>query len=208
MNYYYDITLDFLENNYPFYEIEKSDNFSQIKKIPLFQVENNILQDFLLNEIKVSQKFLDLIKDETLAKNEAITYAVILADKNNAVAFKFNSDGEVIAYSPLSLNEELNLLEVIYTVKTIAIDYEIKKLKAKIKNRKEEKIRNIILKEIAKLYQEKNISKLQFLYLEWHGTLENDIDLIYKNIKDKVIKQIGKKEENLVKIIEMSYNHV
>ena len=209
MNYYYDLTLDFLENSYPFYEIQESDEFLNIKKIPLFQVDSKTLKDFLLYQVKVDRKFLDQIKNKTITLTGTITYAAILADKNNAWAFKFKKSGECVNYSALALNEELNLLEVIYTVKKINIAYE--KLGKKDKNkltRKEEKIKNLILKELTKLYEEHNIAKMQYLYLEWCDKLESNINVIYEEMQKKINNFVGEKEEKVSKLIEISYNNV
>lgn len=209
MNFYYDITLDFLENNYSFYEIEKTDNFVEVKKIPLFQVSNKVLKDFINNKVKVNQDFLNIIYNKTMLKNSYMEYACILADKNNAIALEFNEEGIVTKYSSLSLMDELNLLEVIYTIKNIDIDYSIiSKNHKSMTLRKENIIKDIIKKEITKLYNDKNISKLQFLYLEWFDDLESDIDKIYKTMLDKLKDNISKKEEKISKIIEMSYNNV
>ena len=209
MNFYYDITLDFLENNYSFYEIEKTDNFVEVKKIPLFQVGNKVLKDFINNKVKVNQDFLNIIYNKTMLKNSYLEYACILADKNNAIALEFNEEGIVTKYSSLSLMDELNLLEVIYTIKNIDIDYSIiSKNHKSMTLRKENIIKDIIKKEITKLYNDKNISKLQFLYLEWFDDLESDIDKIYNTMIDKLKDNISKKEEKISKIIEMSYNNV
>lgn len=209
MNFYYDITLDFLENSYSFYEIEKTDNFVEVKKIPLFQVSNKVLKDFINNKVKVNQDFLNIIYNKTMLKNSYLEYACILADKNNAIALEFNEEGIVTKYSSLSLMDELNLLEVIYTIKNIDIDYSIiSKNHKSMTLRKENIIKDIIKKEITKLYNDKNISKLQFLYLEWFDDLESDIDKIYNTMIDKLKDNISKKEEKISKIIEMSYNNV
>ena len=158
MNYYYDLTLDFLENNYYFYDITPNDTFMEIQKIPLFQVDSKVIKDFLLNKVKVDASFLELIKNKTIASNQVIAYATLLADKNNAWAFIFNEEGECIQYSSLTINEELNLLEVIYNVAKINISYEkiAKKPNPKFL-RQEEKIKNLILEEITKLYHEHNL---------------------------------------------------
>ena len=209
MNYYYDLTLDFLENNYPFYEVDKTDEFIKVKKIPFFQVDSKVLKDFLLNKVKVEESFLNVIKNKTVKENNETLNAVLLADKNNVVAFNFDNEGNLTGYSPITISEELNILEIIYSVKKIEIEYEkIRKNKKSLLTRKEEKIKNIIIKEITKLYEENNLAKLQYLYLEWCDVLENDINLIYENMLNKINKEIDKKEEKIYQIIELSHNNV
>ncbi len=209
MNFYYDITLDFLENNYNFYDVLASDNFLNIKKIPLFQVNNKVIKDFILNKVQVDQEFLELIHNKTNTSEKIIEYATILADKNNAMAFMFDKDGYSISCSPLRINDELNLLEVVYTIKNININYAIINQKNMVqKLRQEEVIKNNIKEEIDKLYQEKNLKKLQFLYLEWFNNLEKDIDKIYKDMNNKLNNKITYVEEKIYKIIKLSYNKV
>ena len=141
MNYYYDLTLDFLENNYPFYEVDKADEFIKVKKVPFFQVDSKVLKDFLLNKVK----------DKTIKENNETLNAVLLADKNNVVAFNFDNEGNLTGYSPIAISEELNILEIIYSVKKIEIEYEkLSKNKKSLLTRKEEKIKNKINKEIDK----------------------------------------------------------
>ena len=209
MNYYYDLNLDFLKDNFVFYEVDSSDIFKNVKKIPLIQVDTKTLKDLILNQVKVSMDFLNTIENKTLTNDEVIPYAVILADKNNAIAFNFNNEGINIEMSPLPIQDELNILEVIYTIKEQKIDYEkITKRKRVLNLRKEEKIKEKINKEIKKLYTEKKEAKLQFLYLEWFDTFEDNIEIIYQKMQEKLRNEITSREEKILKIIEMSYNNV
>lgn len=209
MNYYYDLNLDFLKDNFVFYEVDSSDTFKNVKKIPLIQVDTKTLKDLILNQVKVSMDFLNIIENKTLTNDEVIPYAVILADKNNAVAFNFNNEGINIEMSPLPIQDELNILEVIYTIKEQKIDYEkITKRKRVLNLRKEERIKEKINTEIKKLYMEKKEAKLQFLYLEWFDTFEDNIELIYQKMQEKLRNEITSREEKILKIIEMSYNNV
>lgn len=209
MNFYYDIALDFLENNYLFYDVAKTDKFWSIKKIPLFQVSSKTLQDFNLNKIQVDATFLKMIENKTVTATGKIKYAAILADKNSAEAYLFNDEGVVTHYSPLALVDEINLLEVIYTIKNIEINYEIKgKNKINPDLRQEKYLQNLIKEEIIKLYHQKNLLKLQFLYLEWFDILETNIDVIYNKMLAALNEKIDAQAEKIGKIIEMSYNHV
>ena len=209
MNFYYDIALDFLENNYLFYDVAKTDKFWSIKKIPLFQVSSKTRQDFNLNKIQVDATFLKMIENKTVTATGKIKYAAILADKNSAEAYLFNDEGVVTHYSPLALVDEINLLEVIYTIKNIEINYEIKgKNKINTDLRQEKYLQTLIKEEIIKLYHQKNLLKLQFLYLEWFDILETNIDVIYNKMLAALNEKIDAQAEKIGKIIEMSYNHV
>ena len=152
---------------------------------------------------------LKMIENKTVTATGKIKYAAILADKNSAEAYLFNDEGVVTHYSPLALVDEINLLEVIYTIKNIEINYEIKgKNKINPDLRQEKYLQNLIKEEIIKLYHQKNLLKLQFLYLEWFDILETNIDVIYNKMLAALNEKIDAQAEKIGKIIEMSYNHV
>ncbi len=209
MNFYYDITLDFLENNYQFYEVFPQDQFWKIKKIPLFQVNNKTIKDFLNNHIQVDKEFLKLIYQKTIVEDQKCDYACILADKNNAIAVVFDENGINTEMSLLSLSDELNLLEIIYSIPLMVIDYvTIEKKPKPTLLRQALQIKNIILEEINKLLNNKNYMKLQYLYLEWFGKTEKDWHKMANQMKEQLDKDIGVKEETISEIIKMSYHNV
>ena len=209
MNYYYDVVLDFQENNYYFYDVEKDDCFEYIKKIPIFQISNKTYKDVINYNIVFDKSFLKKIHNKTVTKNGLLEYSCILADRNNCIALEFSEDGTVITRSILSLEDELNILEAIYTIDLINIKYEKKGSLIINKNlKKEEYIKHLINIEINKLYKENNLYKLQFLYLEWFGKKETNIDTIINKMRNKLNKEIGSREEKILRIIKMSYNNV
>ena len=48
MNYIYDILVNFKETLYDFYEWNKNDNITHIRKIPLFRINDIFFKDFYL----------------------------------------------------------------------------------------------------------------------------------------------------------------
>ena len=208
MNYYYDIKLNFLKENSFFYDWLETDNIEKIKKIPIFQVTKKVFKEFYMNEIKVNEEFLNMINDDTIKNNGKIKYACIIADKNNAYAYKFNNEGIIIGRSSLNLIDELNILEYLYAIKNINIKYSIiDKITFNKDLRYINKINNIIDKEIDVLYKKKNIAKLRYLYLEWFNENENNIDKIYKKMKNK-IKNFQNEDLRIYDLIKMSYHNV
>lgn len=209
MNYYYDIVLNFLENNYMFYEWDELDDIEYIKKIPLFQVSSQVFKDFYSNNIMVDGDFLKCIENKTIKRDGNLKFACILADKNNAFAYEFDEDGNIITRSSLVLIDELNLLDYLYTIPIKDINYKIRgKLITKNSIREVDKIKKIINMEIDKLYKENCIDKLNFLYLEWFNKKEMDINIIYNNMKNKLKKEISEDEVKIYNIIKLSYNNV
>ena len=65
MNYIYDITLNFNEEPYNFYEWNEEDNIEYYIKVPVFKVEDEVLHDFIKNKILVSKNFLNKIYNKT-----------------------------------------------------------------------------------------------------------------------------------------------
>jgi len=144
MNYYYDIKLNFLEDNYMYYEWDKEDIIDEINKIPLYQVDSTTFNDFLCHNVKVESDFLEEIENKTLTKHEKLKYACIIADKNSAYAYEFNDEGKTITRSSLVLKDELSLLEYLYTLSIKKINYEKQeKLNISKNPRLEEKIKKI-----------------------------------------------------------------
>ena len=72
MYYYYDILLNFTENDgelFEFYEWEENDNIEFIKKIPLFKVSTSNLKILLKYQVKFAEEILEQIKNKTILKN-------------------------------------------------------------------------------------------------------------------------------------------
>ena len=207
MNYYYDVKVNFLKENSFFYDWLDTDKIETIKKIPIFQINKTTFKDFYLNDVKVNKEFLKQIENKTIGNN-LIKYAVILADKNNAYVYKFNDDGFIIGRSSLNLIDELNILEYLYTIKNIKIDYEIiGKLKFNKEPRYLQRIKNIINEEIDLLYKNNNLAKLRYLYIEWFGKKENNLDKIYEDMKNKLL-DFHNEDLRIYDLIKLSYNNV
>ncbi len=209
MNYFYDITLNFLDENYLFYEWLEYDNLEYIKKIPLYQVNTKTFKDLYQNKCRVDEEFLKEIKNKTIKKKGKITYAALIADKNNVSAFEFLDDGTIIARSSLNLRDELSILEYIYTTVYKDIKYEIiEPLPIQKEIRLCTKIKKFILVEINKLYHDKNINKLKYLYLEWFKETSDNIDKIYQDMQNSLEKEINETTVHIYDLIKLSYNNV
>lgn len=198
MNYYYDVVLNFLDTNVLFYEWNKEDNLEYFKKIPLIKVSSKILRDFINNDVCINQELLKTIKDRA-----------IFADKNGCIALEFNESGRSIARSFLSLSDELNIGEIVYTINTTDIDYKIENKINYNKNlREEDKIKLIIKTEIKVLNEVKDIFKLKYLYMEWFNECCEDVTKIVKRMNDALKEKIGRREVKIYDLIKLSYNKV
>lgn len=198
MNYYYDVVLNFLDTNVLFYEWNEDDNLEYFKKIPLIKVSSKTLRDFINNDVCINQEALKIVKDRA-----------IFADKNGCIALEFNESGESIARSFLSLSDELNIGEIIYTINTTDIDYKIvNKINYNKNLREEDKIKLIIKTEIKVLSEMEDTLKLKYLYMEWFNECGEDVKKMIKKMNDALKDKIGKREVKIYDLIKLSYNKV
>lgn len=209
MNFYYDLVLNFLDTNYLFYDWDEFDNIEYIKKIPIFQVTSKSFKEMYQYNGKVTLEFLKELEDKTILKKDKLKYACIIADKNNAMALEFASDGNIIARSSLMLKDEISLLEYLYTIPISDIEF-VKEQVLKINNdiRKCQKIKKFIMTELKRLEEENNIAKLKFLYLEWFNEKEDDLTKIKQRMTKRLAKGINEEEIHIYNIIKLSYNNV
>ena len=213
MNYYYDIILNWKEDKaYEFYEWNDTDYLELIKKIPLIKVKHKVLLDIIMNNIKVNISLLETLEDKTLVsakKNfKRIEYASLFTDGKNVIAIEFNHEGKSISRSNLLIEDELNVLEVIYGMKETNFDYEIvNKLEENKEVRQVKEAKKLILLEINNLYKNKEKDKLRYLYYEYKKENIEDIDYIYESITN----DLNKFNQDILKlyyIIKLSYHKV
>ncbi len=214
MNYYYDIILNWSENQeYEFYEWNDTDYLELIKKIPLMKIKHKDFVNVLTNKIKVSEDFLKEIKDKTLLNTKKvinkIEYACLITDGKNVLALEFNKEGLVISRSKLLVDDELGILEFAYNLKEIIFIYEIiSPLEYNFYLRQEREAKHLILLEINNLYQNKDKAKLKYLYYEYKEETLDDINLIYHNIIEDLDKDFNKDLLKLYYVIKLSYHNV
>ena len=207
MNYYYDLYLNFQENNTFFYDWEKDDTIEYYKKLPLFQISTEVFEDILNNQIMVEKNFLDLIKTKTKSNN--YEYIALFGDKNSVIALEFDENGLNIDRSFLNLDDELNIIEIMYTVPTQKLIYrEIKKIAYNESLRAEDRIKHVIKTEIESLNNKKEYFKLEYLFVEWFNTFPQNKESMIEIMKEKLNHTIGEKEINILNLIKLSYNVV
>lgn len=214
MNYYYNIILNWSENTpYNFYEWNDTDYLELIKKIPFIKIKHKSLIDIMENEIKINNEFLNNIKDKTLVSGKnticKINYAVLFTDSKNIIAIEFNDNGESINRSKLLLEDEINALEVAYSLKEENIDFEIiKKIENTQTLRQESDAKRLITLELNNLYQNKELSKLRYLYYEYKEEKSEDIDYIYQTLINELETNFKEEFIRIYDIIKLSYHNV
>lgn len=211
MYYYYDVLLNFTSDNelFSFYEWEESDQVEFIKKIPIFRTSNTCLLDNLQYKIKYETALVEQIKNKTIVKsNHSLENTFLISDSKNALALELNDEGLVISRSRLLLSDELNLSEVMFTMKESTLSYEkLEKYPISTTLRQESKIKKLIKCEIDTLYQEKNLSKLKYLYCEWFNKNNEDIECIYKEMTNSLHRGYDNNLKRVYDFIKLSYNN-
>lgn len=209
MNYFYDIKVNFDEEQlYEFYEWQKKDNIERIKKIPLNLVSSKTMKDFLSYNIVVEKSFLEKIINKTENYNgEKIKYASIFADSKTSLVVEFNEEGKSMFKSKLLLNDDLNIIEIVHNLNKTILKYSIEKQKKVLRTtlRQETEIKKVLNLEIDTLYEKKDVLKLKYLYYEWLNEKNNDIDKIYKILKEKLKEDLTKRTFEIYEIIKLSY---
>ena len=209
MNYFYDIKVNFDEKQlYEFYEWQKKDNIERIKKIPLNLVSSKTMKDFLSYNIVVEKSFLEKIINKTENYNgEKIKYASIFADSKTSLVVEFNEEGKSMFKSKLLLNDDLNIIEIVHNLNKTILKYSIEKEKKVLRTtlRQETEIKKVLNLEIDTFYEKKDVLKLKYLYYEWLNEKNNDIDKIYKILKEKLKEDLTKRTFEIYEIIKLSY---
>lgn len=209
MNFYYDIVVNFQENNYMFYEWSESDVLEYIKRVPVFQVTTKVLRDLINNNIEVDKEFLDSIYNKTKLKKGFLEYVSLFVSKNGAIVLEFASDGKVIARSGLQVNDECNVMEVIYTLPIFRLEYKVlNRLELNKDLRLESTIKDFINLEINTLYKNKEWEKIVFLYNEWFLKSNPNVGEMVQEMQNRLKGEITDREFRIYNLIKLSYNNV
>ena len=210
MDFYYDILLNFQDRYYMFYEWDEFDNIEFIRKIPIMYIDTLTLKDLYKSKVKVTSEFLKKIENKTkLKKNKYIKYSCIFTDGKNTLAIEFNDKCESISKSSILLEDELNIIEFSYGMSKSTFEYLVLEEESKKSyTRQEEKIKHVLKCELDKIMNDKNYSKLKYLYIEWFQKLLNDNYKMYEEMINKLNGEITDKEYKIYEFIKKSYNNV
>ena len=208
MNYYYELNLNFNDDLYYFYEWDENDKLERIKKIPIIKIKSKLFKTIVNNNFEIDDNTFKYIENKTLNKDVfKINNACIFCDTKNCIAIEFDNNKKSIARSFLMLEDENNICDISYTLKYHDVYLEnIKKLNTNNELRQELKIKKIITKEIFELYKNNNLKKLKYLYYEWFNLIENNKDVIVKNMYAEQKKDLKTIHHEIYNIIKMSYN--
>ena len=202
MNYFYDVMVNLHEVNYKFYEWSMDDEFIHLKRVPIYKLKSQDIQKFLLHNIQVKREFLEGIKDKTTSiENEKLLYIALFTDGNNTIVLEFNEDGKSILRSSLLIAEELDLMEIAYSLEEEKLEYEVlEKIKDKNEVRQVERIKKFLNKEIDYSFNQQDFDKLKYLYQEISEEQLRSDKKIYEFLK---ILINGNYNDNILKLFNI-----
>lgn len=188
MNYYYDIKVNFQDNNYYFFEWLKTDKFTNIKKIPLFLISRNDFLEIYNNHIKLSDVCFNSIKEKTILTDGRQLNCILLCDRNNTIVLNFDNKGYEIKRSTLSFQDDESICEIIYTVKKTKLEYKaIQKINIYSQIRYIENIKLSIINDLNSLFKSQSYDKLKYYYYDFFHNEIND----YKEMLKKLTSLIA-----------------
>lgn len=211
MIYIYDIILNLNKELIEFFEWEEKDEITYVRKIPMYKTTTKFIKDVINNEIKITNQFLENIKNKALLNNkDNISNLCLFTDEKIVLGVAFNEKGESILLSRLIIDEEDEILEFTSSQEEIIIDYEIKSKRRKINNnltRKENRIKEKIEEELNYLYNNNKVDKLNYFYYEYFNKISNNKDYVYKELITSMNNDFNEKHLKIYEIIKLSYSH-
>ncbi len=210
MCYVYDIVLNFNNNLYEFYEWQKDDNLSHIKRVNLIRVDNKTYNDIYDNIVSFDNDFLLTIFNKceyyTNRLIETIPYAFLITDSYRVMGLMLDKTGKTIKYSCLLLDEEEDVLDVSSKLGEVKLKYKImnKKDLNEFQTRQELSVINYIKKDLDTDYKNSDLNKLKFLYYEYFNKQDNNIDKIYQELLYELTKDINQKHYDLYNLIMLT----
>lgn len=212
MSYVYDLILNFNSEYYEFYEWKNIDTIYHIKRINLIMVDSKTYNDIYDNSVFFNKDFLLSIYDKceyyTNRKVDTIPYAFLITDSYRVMGIVLSNSGKTIKYSSLLLDDEEGILDLCEKLGIVKLDYKI--IKKRNKNdfitRNEKSIIKFIKKDLLNNYSKKNISKLKYLYYEYFNKQSDDINVIYEELSQELMKTINEKHYELYNLIKLSYS--
>jgi len=139
MTFVYDIYVNFQNICYDFYEWNKKDKIMHVKKIPIFEITEENFGKIIINDNKIDNQSLELIKNKAeIFKKKKKMSAVLFTNNKDILAVQFQNDGKIIKKSFLLLEEENTILKSIHKIDFLNLELtELEKKKIVLSTRNE-----------------------------------------------------------------------
>ena len=211
MNYIYDIVVNFNQEIHDFFEWEETDDIKEIRKIPLFKIDNKTYKDIINSNIKIEESFLKIIKDETEAHSGSkitfIKYASIFSDGEGAIGILFDKSGLSIKRTTFLFDELNSILEITKDKSSTLFSYDvISSLDSNyFMTRKDKTIIKFLCDEIDTNYKNKDYEKLEYLYYELMSETCSNYMTTYDTLKKEIKEYKNKRIEYLYDLIKLTH---
>lgn len=211
MIYIYDLTLNFNDKLYDFYDWKETDNIVHFRKIPLIKLSDKVYDKFLNNKVVADSELLSLIRDKSqmykgrLLKN--VKYTLVLTNGYDAFAVMFDENGVSSKKSRLVVGEELEVIDLSNNLKVKDYDFTIVSNEKSFNRftRDEERVINDVIIKINA--HKDNTGLLKYLYYEWNKKIY-DGNNCYKDLINCVTYEYSDKIEELNKILNLYVKNV
>lgn len=206
MNYIYDIFVNLQKDDYDFYDWNKEDKLTHIRKIPLFKISSELLKQIINYDFAINEDFIKKIVNRTeVFSNKSIKlvkYMCLFSDGLEIVAIKFNNNGKKDKISRLLLDEKEDTLDITGDIEETKIKLELIKQNKNYSfmTRNEKEMYNYIQKEM----QIKNYEKLKYTYFECFNTYEDDYNKIIKSLKNIIDSKWNVYHKRIFEILKLS----
>ena len=120
MNYIFDIVLNFHKNYYNFFEWNRTDKIKNIYKISIYHVTDKDLMDLKYNQIKVSDSFINKIREDNPKYKKIIC---LVSNSKTSIGLLFDSSGTLLKRSSLLFEEETEANNIAKTLPVTKIEY-------------------------------------------------------------------------------------
>lgn len=189
MNYIYDVIANFNDIPYDFFEWNKIDDITHLKKVIIIKTDSQVLNDLINKKVKVSEDLLKYIKNKTefYSKSDSNLIAIFTNGYIN-ICIKFTKDGINKYKSFLQIEEDDEVLELSNRLNEINFNYQIfgEANICQFKTRKETEAYNYIVDKIDDLYNKNDVMKLKYIYYDCFDKFEDNKNKIYEEIKQSI----------------------
>lgn len=205
MTYVYDLLVNFNDVMYDFYDWDKNDSFTHIRKVPLFKVSTSTLVDFMFKKVKVNKEILSFVKNKTEVFTsrsiERLEYSFILSDGVSSVIVLLNKSGVVSKKSKFLILEEMEISNISKSLKYSSVEYEVLNKSISINKviRGEDKVRSEIIKSLESIKDDED--KIKYLYYELFN-IEGESD-IYNKLVSSIKNEEVLDYNNFLNVLSM-----
>ena len=129
MIYIYDLTLNFNDRLYDFYDWKDTDSITHYRKIPLIKLSDKKYDKFLNNKVVVDEELLSLVRDKAQQYKgrmlKTVKYAFVLTNGFDAFAVMLDDGGTSVKKSKLVIGEELEVIDLANNLKVKDVSFNI-----------------------------------------------------------------------------------